>query len=251
MTVHRVDFEQHGRTYARHRRPDPRIAERIHAALGDARTVLNVGAGTGSYEPTDRWVLAVEPSATMRAQRSADAAPAICAHAEALPFDDDAVDATMACVTIHHWEPPDLGLAELRRVSRGPVVIFTFELDKLPPWQLDFLAEGVAIERPRFPAIDDVVDALGGRTRVERIPTSGDCVDGFFEAFWRRPEALLDPSVRGAQSMWAMLDPGVEERIVARLSAALESGAWDAEHGHLRQQESYDGALRLVISEAP
>ena len=241
MTVHRVDFEQHGRTYARHRRPDPRIAERIHAALGDARAVLNVGAGTGSYEPTDRWVLAVEPSA----------APAICAHAEALPFDDDAVDATMACVTIHHWEPPDLGLAELRRVSRGPVVIFTFELDKLPAWQLDFLAEGVAIERPRFPAIDDVVDALGGRTRVERIPTPGDCVDGFFEAFWRRPEALLDPSVRGAQSMWAMLDPGVEERIVARLSAALESGAWDAEHGHLRQQESYDGALRLVISEAP
>jgi SAM-dependent methyltransferase len=251
LTVHRVDYEQHGRTYARHRRPDPRIAERIHAALGDARTVLNVGAGTGSYEPTDRWVLAVEPSATMRGQRSADAAPAICAHAEALPFDDDAVDATMACVTIHHWEAPDLGLAELRRVSRGPVVIFTFELDKLPPWQLDFLAEGVAIERPRFPAIDDVVDALGGRTRVERIPTPGDCVDGFFEAFWRRPEALLDPSVRGAQSMWAMLDPGVEERIVARLSAALESGAWDAEHGRLRQQESYDGALRLVISEAP
>jgi SAM-dependent methyltransferase len=251
LTVHRVDYERHGRTYARHRRPDPRIAERIHAALGDARTVLNVGAGTGSYEPTDRWVLAVEPSATMRAQRSADAAPAICAHAEALPFDDDAVDATMACVTIHHWEPPDVGLAELRRVSRGAVVIFTFELDELPPWQLDFLAEGVAIERPRFPAIDDVEDALGGRTRVERIPTPGDCVDGFFEAFWRRPEALLDPSVRGAQSMWAMLDPGVEERIVARLSAALESGAWDAEHGHLRRQESYDGALRLVISEAP
>jgi SAM-dependent methyltransferase len=251
LTVHRVDYERHGRTYARHRRPDPRIAERIHAALGDARTVLNVGAGAGSYEPTDRWVLAVEPSATMRAQRSADAAPAICAHAEALPFDDDAVDATMACVTIHHWEPPDVGLAELRRVSRGPVVIFTFELDELPPWQLDFLAEGVAIERPRFPAIDHVVDALGGRTRVERIPTPGDCVDGFFEAFWRRPEALLDPSVRGAQSMWAMLDPGVEERIVARLSVALESGAWDAEHGHLRQQESYDGALRLVISEAP
>ena len=186
----------------------------------------------------------------MRAQRPADAAPAISAHAEALPLDDDAVDAAMACATIHHWVSPDAGLAELRRVSRGPVVVFTFELDELPPWQLDFLAEGVAIERPRFPAIDDVVGALGGRTRVERIPTPGDCVDGFFEAFWRRPEALLDPSVRGAQSMWAMLDPGVEERIVARLSAALESGAWDAEHGHLRKQESYDGALRLVVSEA-
>ena len=250
MTVPRVDYEQHGRTYARHRRPDPRIAERIHAALGGARTVLNVGAGAGSYEPIDRWVLAVEPSATMRAQRAIDAAPVISAHAEALPFDDDAVDAAMACVTIHHWEPPDTGLAELRRVSRGPVVVFTFDLDALPPWQLDFLAEGVAIERPRFPAIEDVAAALGGHTRVERIPTPGDCVDGFFEAFWRRPEALLDPAVRGAQSMWAILGHGVEERIIARLSAALESGAWDAEHGQLRQQESYDGALRLVISEA-
>ena len=187
----------------------------------------------------------------MRAQRPAHAAPAICAHAEALPFDDCAVDAAIACVTIHHWEPPGVGLAELRRVSRGPVVVFTFELNQVPPWQLDFLAGVVAIERRRFPAIDDVAAALGGRTRVERIPTPGDCVDGFFEAFWRRPEALLDPSVRSAQSTWAMLDHGVEERIVARLSAALESGAWDAEHGHLRHQESYDGALRLVISEAP
>jgi SAM-dependent methyltransferase len=250
VTAHRVDYEQRGRTYARHRRPDPRIAKRIHAALGDAHTVLNVGAGTGSYEPTDRWVLAVEPSATMRAQRPADAPPAISARAEALPFDDDAVDAAMACVTIHHWEPPHAGLSELRRVARGPVVVFTFDLDELPAWQLDFLAEGVAIERPRFPAIEAVAAALGGRTRVERIATPGDCIDGFFEAFWRRPEALLDPAVRSGQSMWALLEPGVEERIVARLSAALQSGAWDAEHGHLRDLDSYDGALRLVISEA-
>jgi SAM-dependent methyltransferase len=248
--VHRVDYEQHGRTYARHRRADPRIAARIHAALGNSRTVLNVGAGTGSYEPCDRWVLAVEPSATMRAQRPPDAAPAICARAEALPFDDDAADAAMACVTIHHWELPEAGLAELRRVARGPVVVFTFELNELPPWQLDFLAEALAIELPRFPAIDAVAAALGGRTRVERMRTPGDCVDGFFEAFWRRPEALLDPAIRSAQSLWSLLDPGVEERIVDRLAAALQSGAWDAEHGHLRQQESFDGALRLVISEA-
>src|SRR6266852_1130244 len=115
----RVDYERHGRTYARYRRSDPRIAARVHAALGDARSVLNVGAGTGSYEPRDRWVLAVEPSATMRVQRPAGAAPAIDARAEALPLDDDAVDAAMACMTIHHWEPPWAGLAELRRVSRG------------------------------------------------------------------------------------------------------------------------------------
>jgi SAM-dependent methyltransferase len=246
----RVDYERHGRTYARHRRPDPRIAARIHAALGDARTVLNVGAGAGSYEPSDRWVLAVEPSATMRAQRPAGAAPAIAARAEALPFDDDAVDAAMACVTIHHWEPPAAGLAELRRVSRGPVVIFTFELDYLPAWQREFLREGLAKERPRFPAIDDVAAALGGRTRVERIPTPGDCADGFFEAFWRRPEGLLEEAVRGAQSMWALLEPSVEQRIVDRLAAALDCGAWDAEHGYLREQESFQGALRLVISEA-
>jgi SAM-dependent methyltransferase len=247
----RVDYERHGRTYAQHRRPDPRIAARIHAALGDARTVLNVGAGTGSYEPRDRWVLAVEPSPTMRAQRPADAAPAVAARAEALPFDDGAFDASMACVTIHHWQPPERGLSELRRVSRGPVVVFTFELDALPAWQLEFLREGVAAELPRYPPIDDIAAALGGRTRVERIPTPGDCVDGFFEAFWRRPEALLDPAVRGAQSVWALLEPGVERRIVERLAGALRSGAWDAEHGHLRERKSLDGALRLVVSEAP
>ncbi|MFI5009845.1 MAG: methyltransferase domain-containing protein [Solirubrobacterales bacterium] len=246
----RTDYERHGRTYAQHRRSDPRIAARIHAALGDARTVLNVGAGAGSYEPSDRWVLAVEPSATMRAQRPAGAAPAIAARAEALPLDDDAVDAAMACVTIHHWDPPAAGLAELRRVARGPVVVFTFELDALPAWQLEFLHEGVERERPRFPAIDDVAAALGGRTRVERLPTPGDCADGFFEAFWRRPEALLDPAVRGAQSVWTLLEPGVEERIVARLANALDSGEWDARYGHLREQEDFQGALRLVISEA-
>jgi SAM-dependent methyltransferase len=245
----RVDYEQHGRSYARHRRPDPRIAARIHAALGDARTVLNVGAGAGSYEPQDRWVLAVEPSATMRAQRPPGAAPAISARAEALPFDDDAVDAAMACVTIHHWEPPEAGLAELRRVARGPVVVLTFELDALPAWQQEHLREGLVIERPRFLPIADVAAALGGRTRVEHIPTPADCADGFFEAFWRRPEALLDPKIRASQSMWALLEPGVEERIVARLRAALDSGEWDATHGQLRAMDSFDGSLRLVISE--
>jgi SAM-dependent methyltransferase len=245
-----VDYERYGHTYARYRRGDPRIAARIRAALGGARTVLNVGAGTGSYEPQDRWVLAVEPSATMRAQRPAGSAPAIAARAEALPFDDDAVDAAMACVTIHHWDDLAAGLAELRRVARGPVVVFTFELEHLPAWQRDFLREGLLLERPRFPAIDDVAAALGGRTRVERIPTPGNCIDGFFEAFWRRPEALLDADLRSAQSMWRLLEPGVEERIVARLAAALDSGAWDREHGHLRAQDSFDGALRLVISEA-
>ena len=212
-----------------------------------ARTVVNLGAGTGSYEPQDRWVLAVEPSPTMRAQRPPGSAPAIDARAEALPLDDGAVDAAMACVTIHHWDSPAAGLAEMRRVARERVVVLTFELGSLPAWQREFLREGLVKEEPRFPAIEDVAAALGPGARVERIPTPGDCTDGFFEAFWKRPEALLDPAVRSAQSMWALLEPGVEQRIVERLAAALHSGAWDAEHGHLRAQEEFDGALRLVV----
>lgn len=200
----RVDYERHGRTYAAQRRADPRIAGRIHAALGDARTVLNVGAGTGAYEPDDRWVLAVEPSATMRAQRPPAAAPALDARAEDLPFDDASFDAAMASVTVHHWEPPEAGLRELRRVARGPVVVFTFDLAAVPDWQREHLAAGLVIERPRFPTLDAIAGALGGRSRVENIPTPADCTDGFFEAYWNRPEALLDPAVRAAQSMWAI-----------------------------------------------
>lgn len=249
MAGPRVDYDEHGSQYSRGRRADPRIEARIHAALGDARTVLNVGAGAGSYEPRDRWVLAVEPSATMRAQRSAGAAPAIDASAEALPFDDDSVDAAMACVTIHHWEPRDAGLAEMRRVARGPVVVFTFDLEAMVPWQLDYLREGIEIERPRFGTIEEVASALGGEIRVETIPTPADCQDGFFEAFWNRPEALLDPQVRASQSLWPLLGAEAEERIVSRLAADLASGAWDEAHGHLREMHSYDGSLRLVISE--
>lgn len=245
----RVDYDEHGRTYREHRRSDPRIAARIHAALGEAEMVLNVGAGAGSYEPDDRWVLAVEPSATMRGQRPAGAAPAIAARAEALPLDDDAVDAAMACITIHHWEPPEAGLAEMRRVARGPVVVFTFDLDCLPAWQSEFLAEVLEPDRARFPAVAEIEAALGGRTRVERIPTPRECRDGFIEAFWARPERLLDPSVRACQSLWPLVDDEVEQGIVGRLAAALDSGSWDADHGHLREQEEFTGSLRLVISE--
>ncbi|HWH20970.1 MAG TPA: class I SAM-dependent methyltransferase [Solirubrobacterales bacterium] len=245
----RVDYETHGVGYSRGRQADPRIAARIEAALGDARTVLNVGAGTGSYEPGDRWVLAVEPSATMRAQRPGDAAPCLAGTAEALPFDDDSVDAAMACVTIHHWQDRARGLAELRRVARGPVVVFTFELGELVGWQRDYFAEAIAIEEPRFGTAERVAAELGGEVRIERIPTPADCVDGFFEAFWNRPEAMLDPLVRSSQSIWELIEPPAVERIFDRLAGDLESGRWDEEHGALREQESYEGSLRLIISE--
>lgn len=244
-----VDYERIGVGYARQRREDPRIAARIHAALGEARTVLNVGAGAGSYEPRDRWVLAVEPSATMRVQRPPGAAPAIAASAESLPLDDDAVDAAMASVTIHHWADRAAGLAEMRRVARGPVVVFSFDLEALPAWQLDLLGAALALERPRFGRPEEIAAELGGRVRIEPIPIAADCSDGFFEAFWNRPEELLDPDVRASQSLWALLEPGVEEEIVGRLRADLESGAWDAAHGHLRDREENDGALLMIVSE--
>jgi hypothetical protein len=244
-----IDYDRHGRTYSEHRRTDPRIAARIHAALGDARTVLNVGAGTGSYEPDDRWVLAVEPSATMRSQRPHGAAPAIIGRAEQLPLDDRAVDATMACFTIHHWQSPRQGLHELLRVARKRALVASLELDAMPAWQRDYLGEALAIERPGFPSIDELTAGLRGRVRVERIPTPADCTDGFIEAYWNRPEALLDPGVRGSQSLWRRVDAATEDRVVTRLRAALASGEWDAEHGALRARQSFDGSVRLVVAE--
>lgn len=245
-----VDYEDRGRGYSLGRRADPRFEARIHAALGDARTVLNVGAGTGSYEPRDRWVLAVEPSPTMRAQRAPEAAPALALSAESLPFDDDSVDAAMACVTVHHWSPRAAGLAELRRVARGPVVIFTFELAAMPEWQRDLLGPTWELECRRFGTTAEVAAELGGDVRVETIPTPADCLDGFVEAFWNRPEALLDPEVRAAQSVWGLMEPGEEDHAVAALRAALESGEWDCRWGELRGRDAYDGSMRLVISEA-
>jgi SAM-dependent methyltransferase len=244
-----IDYDWHAPAYRRHRRPEPRIAARVHVALGDARTVLNVGAGSGSYEPEDRYVLAVEPSAGMRAQRPAHLAPAIDASAEALPLDDDAVDAAMAISTLHHWRDPAAGLRELRRVARGPVVVLTVDTDVLAGyWMMsDYLPEALADDRQRFPTIDAITDILGN-ARVEPVPIPTDCEDGFLEAHYARPEAYLDPALRAAQSVWPRLPEGVEQRAVAALAADLASGVWDARHGHLRSQPAYEGGLRLVVA---
>lgn len=228
--------------YSLRRRADPRIAARVHAALGDARTVLNVGAGAGSYEPEDRYVVAVEPSAAMRAQRSQ---PAVDATAEALPFDDDAFDAVMATLTIHQWRDADAGLRELRRVARGPVVILTFDGDALPDfWLAEYVPDVLAGDAVRFPKLDHVAASLGG-AEVSVVPVALDCEDGFTEAFYGRPEAFLDPDVRRSQSAWGFGDAGDG---IERLRDDLATGAWDARHGHLRTQPEYSGALRLVVA---
>lgn len=247
-----VDYESIDHDYAAVRGTDPRIEARVHAALGDARTVLNVGAGSGSYEPADRWVLAVEPSAAMRARRPATAAPAIDATAERLPFDGDSVDAAMAMVTIHQWGDVEQGLRELRRVSRGPVVVLTVDAPALRAfWLTEYFPEVIEHDQGRFPQIDRVVDVLAEdsrEVRVDVVPVPLDCVDGFGEAFYGRPEAFLRPEVRAATSGFVLVDPGVVQRGVERLAADLASGAWDRTHGHLREQPEYEGAMRLVTA---
>jgi SAM-dependent methyltransferase len=243
------DYERADNGYAAKRRPDPRIASLVHRALGDAPTVVNVGAGAGSYEPLDRYVAAVEPSAAMRAQRPAHLAPAIDATAEHLPFDDDSFAAAMASVTVHQWADLDAGLRELRRVSRGPVVILTFDGDALPAfWLNEYVPEVIETERRRFPAIAHLSSVLGGTVTVTEVPIPIDCTDGFGEAYYARPEAFLDRAVRDAQSGWMLTDPDAVERGVARLGDALGSGAWDADHGHLRSQPEWRGAVRLVVA---
>jgi len=243
------DYEANGSGYAVRRRPDPRIAALVHAALGDARTVVNVGAGAGSYEPADRHVVAVEPSAAMRAQRPRHLAPALDATAERLPFDDDAFDAAMATITIHQWTDVDAGLRELRRVSRGPVAILTFDGEALLDfWLNEYVPEVIATERARFPTVDHVVGALGGDVEVLDVPIPIDCTDGFGEAYHARPEAFLQPDVRAAQSGWVLTDPDAVARGIARLADDLASGRWDERHGHLRRQPEHVGAVRLIVA---
>ena len=244
------EYDASRAAYTATRRTDPRIAAFIERALGDARTVLNVGAGAGSYESPDREVIAIEPSATMRAQRPPDAAEAIDARAEELPLDDDSVDAGMAILTLHHWSDPLRGLRELRRVARGPVVVLTFDPAAAESLWLvrDYLPELAAIDRGRFPTIEETIDALGGNASVERVPIPHDCRDGFLGAFWRRPERYLEPAVRPGISTFGELEPGVLQRGLERLRNDIDSGAWRRRYGGLLTLEELDIGYRLLMS---
>lgn len=245
-----TDYESSGRGYEQRRRPDPRIGDAIHQALGGAQSVLNVGAGAGSYEPTDRYVLAVEPSAAMRARRAVTGAvPAIDAVAEALPLDDAAIDAAMAILTVHQWPDPAAGLTELRRVTRGPVVVMTLDVEGSSDfWLAEYLPQRRLVEQARFPTVADIQAALGGSGTVTPVPIPLDCTDGFIEAFYGRPEALLDGDVRAAQSGWQFLPYDVVGDGLRRLFDDLATGDWDARHGHLRSQPTYTGPPVLITA---
>ena len=239
-------YDDIGRGYARHRQTEPRIAALIDDALGDARTVVNVGAGTGSYEPADRDVTAVEPSATMIAQRPSGAAPVVQASAESLPFGDGAFDAAMAVLTVHHWGDWRRGVAEMRRVARRAVVL-TWDPAFEGFWLTrDYLPEVLDADRRDFPPITALAEALGGAD-VQTVPIPYDCVDGIGSAHWRRPEAYLDPDVRAATSMFARAGSTLESGL-DRLAADLASGAWHERYGHLLALDEADLGFRLAVS---
>jgi SAM-dependent methyltransferase len=242
-------YDTIGATYPITRRTDPRIAAQIWAALGDAQTVLNVGAGTGSYEPPDRDVIAAEPSSLMRAQRPAAAAACVAATADRLPFADQSFGAAMAISTIHHWPDPIAGLREMRRVARR-VVVLTFD-GSAAAWGnrfwliRDYLPEAAQLFAD-WPALGELADAIEARTESVLIPW--DCADGLFEAFWRRPDAYLDEHVRKGISVWTKVGRAAEQRVVRRLQNDLASGAWAGRNRELLDLDAADFGLRLLIA---
>ena len=244
-------YDRIGGGYSLTRREDPHIAAAVRSALGDARSVVNVGAGTGSYEPDDRYVVAVEPSDVMAAQRPPTIPPALRASAGDLPLRDDSVDAAMAVLTIHHWDGElERGIRELRRVARDTVVILTYDpLVSGEMWLMaDYLPELAELDRRTFPAPELVAGRLGGRTRVEVVPIRRDTPDWMIGSFWAHPERVLDARARAATSGFARMDASVVDRAVRDVRRDLESGAWDERHGHLRELDELDAGLRLIVS---
>jgi SAM-dependent methyltransferase len=247
-------YDRIGTTYTSTRRPEPRIERAIHDALGDARSVINVGAGAGGYEPIDREVVAVEPSPVMIAQRPSGSAPVIRAEAERLPFADGAFDAAMAVLSDHHWEDRRRGMEELRRVARRRVVLFNID-----PAQ----ANALWMTTEYLPAFLDLIEppyrepgyweselrSIFGTVRFTEVAIPHDCADGFYGAFWRRPRAYLDPVVRAGISVFAQLDPGHVERGIAALTADLESGAWERRHRDLLTLDELSLGYYVVVAE--
>lgn len=243
-----ADYGQIGTSYSTYRQSDPRIAQVILDALGPARSVLNVGAGAGSYEPTDREITPVEPSASMRSQRPAHLTPAVDAVAENLPFPNRSFEAAMTTFSIHQWSDVAAGLREMRRVTRGPIVILTADptlLDRF--WLTDYAPDVITTEARRYPSIDTITAALGD-VEVQSVPIPLDCIDGFNEAYYGRPEKLLDPRARTSCSAWSFVDETTATGYVEHLAADLSDGTWDRRYGHLRTQATFEGSLVLTPS---
>ncbi|MEM9565641.1 MAG: class I SAM-dependent methyltransferase [Actinomycetota bacterium] len=235
-------------TYDTIRREDERVARRIHDAVGDAERVINVGAGTGNYEPRDRPVVAVEPSSDMIAKRRPGAAPSVQAIAEALPFGSGVFDAAMASLTLHHWRDRQRGLAEMRRVARRQVLFLFDPVETYRFWAIDYWPTALELpseqDLPSPTDLGEILDVVA----VEVVPVPFDCTDGFGAAFWGRPEAYLEPDVQQGMSWLAQLPDEELAAGAARLRADLDSGRWDERNGHLRHLPELDVGYRLVIA---
>lgn len=238
-------YDKIGVGYANLRKPDDRIAASIHSALGNARSILNVGAGTGSYEPTDRDVTALEPSAEMIGQRALELGIAFQGVAEDMPFEDNQFDAAMAVLTVHHWTDLEKGLHEMRRVAKGRLVILTFDPEAHYFWLADYIPEIIELDQPIMPKMPEYERILGA-VEIENVLVPHDCTDGFLGAYWRRPQAYLDPAVRASISTFAKLDDAPSG--LARLEQDLTSGAWEERYGHVMAEEHLDAGYRLVIA---
>ena len=245
---HAPVYDRIGRGYSRTRRPDSRIGARILQSLGDARSVVNVGAGAGSYEPEGVQVVAVEPSGEMIAQR-VSSAPVVRAVAESLPFRARSFDAAMAVLTLHHWNDWRAGVAEMQRVAASRVVLLTWDPEAGAGfWLLEYFPGIRELDRARFPEFDALLAATGGESHA--VPVPHDCSDGFLGAWWRRPSAYLDDAVRSAMSGFALLPADDVERGLARLSADTHGGEWERRFGALRDLEELDLGYRLVVAGA-
>lgn len=244
------NYEQSGNQYSGSRKTDPFIEKYITAALGSSQHILNVGAGAGSYEPSDRIVISVEPSEAMRTQRlMAGKGPAINAKADSLPFDDKSFDASMALLTVHHWPDMEKGLKELRRVTKNQIIIMSFDPDSLDKfWNVNYFPQLIEVEKTRYPTLDTLNEFLGGNSIIHSIPIPLNCLDGFQEAFYGRPEEFLKKENRQAQSAWGFLPDGLEETYVEALAADLRSGEWDRKYGQYRKLDECTFALKLIIS---
>lgn len=242
-------YDKIGIGYATHRQEDPRIAAVLWAALGDARSVVNVGAGAGSYEPPDRQVIAVEPSAVMLDQRGPHRVPGMLGRAECLPLAENSVDAAMAVLTVHHWPDQQAGLAELLRVARQRIVLLTLDPDiSAQMWLMaDYAPEIAALDYDLFPAPESIATQLGGG-ELQIVPVPADCRDGFLLAFWAHPERVLDPYARAATSGFARMPDKAVSRVTKQLRRDLDDGTWNARNGHLLRQHEYDAGLRLVTA---
>ncbi len=241
----RTSYDTIGVNYSDLRKPDRRIEMVIGRALGSAKTVLNVGAGAGSYEPTDRQVTAVEPSAEMIRQRGASAATVIQGYAEDLPFDDNFFDASMAILTVHHWTDKEKGLKEMRRVTRGPVVLLTYDPSYRGFWLADYIPELVKLDEVIMPRMTDYEEWLGS-VEISVVPVPHDCTDGFLYAYWRRPSAYLDPRITAAMSSFWAVD-NIHEAL-RKLESDLDTGAWAQRYSELLDVDEYDVGYRLVTT---